>query len=227
MDVTFTVTGGGSGTITYQDGSGNVSKSLTAANKRIAVTANGHTEVQATSDGATLNFTNTLNWGANGIDVTIGTEANLVAGENAVATRTNTGGTGANDLSVAFNQDGSAKIQVNAQDATSTGLGLTASTNSWVSDSDIDSAITQLDSARDTLRSQTREFSTSLGVIQTREDFTSEFVNALQAGADKLTLADGNEEAANMLALQTRQQLGIQALSMASQSAQSVLSLFR
>ena len=51
-------------------------------------------------------------------------------------------------------------------------------------------------------------------------------INNLQTGADKLTLADMNEEAANMLALQTRQQLGVNSLSMASQAAQSVLQLF-
>ena len=44
--------------------------------------------------------------------------------------------------------------------------------------------------------------------------------------ADKLTLADMNEESANMLALQTRQQLAINSLSLASQAAQSVLKLF-
>ncbi|MEQ1931605.1 MAG: flagellin, partial [Parvularculaceae bacterium] len=43
----------------------------------------------------------------------------------------------------------------------------------------------------------------------------------------KLTLADINEEGANLVALQIRQQLGIQALSIANQAPQSILSLFR
>jgi flagellin len=51
-------------------------------------------------------------------------------------------------------------------------------------------------------------------------------VNTLQTGADGLTLADGNLEGANMLALQTRQQLSITALSLASQANQAVLRLF-
>ena len=49
---------------------------------------------------------------------------------------------------------------------------------------------------------------------------------ALQTGADALILADSNEEAANMLALQTRQQLSSTALSLASQADQAVLRLF-
>ena len=48
----------------------------------------------------------------------------------------------------------------------------------------------------------------------------------LEEGADKLTLADMNEESANMLALQTRQQLAINSLSLASQAAQGILRLF-
>ena len=51
-------------------------------------------------------------------------------------------------------------------------------------------------------------------------------ISNLQTGSDNLTLADMNEEGANMLALQTRQQLGIQALSLASQANQSVMRLF-
>jgi len=43
---------------------------------------------------------------------------------------------------------------------------------------------------------------------------------------DALTLADSNEEGANLLALQTRQQLSTTALSLASQASQAVLRLF-
>jgi len=51
-------------------------------------------------------------------------------------------------------------------------------------------------------------------------------INTLQEGADKLTLADMNEEGANMLMLQTRQALGTTALALSSQAAQAVLRLF-
>jgi flagellin-like hook-associated protein FlgL len=51
-------------------------------------------------------------------------------------------------------------------------------------------------------------------------------VNTFTQGADKLVLADMNEEGANMLMLQTRQSLGVTALSLSSQAAQAVLRLF-
>ena len=67
----------------------------------------------------------------------------------------------------------------------------------------------------------------SLSTVQSRQDFTKAMVNTLNTGADKLTLADSNEEGANLLALQTRQQLSSTALSLASQADQNVLRLFR
>ena len=62
--------------------------------------------------------------------------------------------------------------------------------------------------------------------MQTRQDFTKNLINTLQTGADNLVLADTNEEGANMLALQTRQQLSTTALSLSAQADQAVLRLF-
>ena len=52
-------------------------------------------------------------------------------------------------------------------------------------------------------------------------------MNTLQTGAGNLTLADMNEEAANMVSLQTRQSLATSSLSMANQANQNVLQLLR
>ena len=91
----------------------------------------------------------------------------------------------------------------------------------------VDSLITQLDSALTTLRTQSQKLGSNVALLQTRLDFTNNYINDLQAGAGKLTLADLNQEGANLLALQTRQQLGISALAFAGQSEQGILSLFR
>jgi flagellin len=98
--------------------------------------------------------------------------------------------------------------------------------NAWVTNGDIDASVTQLDNAMTTLRSHSSSLSSNLSVVTIRQDFTNSMVNTLETGADKLTLADMNEEGANMLMLQTRQSLGTTALSLASQAAQSVLRLF-
>ena len=90
----------------------------------------------------------------------------------------------------------------------------------------IEASIKAVDTAISTLRSMASEFGNNYSIVQSREDFTENLINVLTEGADKLTLADMNEESANMLALQTRQQLAINSLSLASQAAQSVLKLF-
>ncbi len=80
--------------------------------------------------------------------------------------------------------------------------------------------------AINTLRDYASTFGNYNTIVQTRQEFTKNLINVLTEGADSLTLADMNEESANMLALQTRQQLGVNSLSLASQAAQSVLALF-
>ena len=84
-----------------------------------------------------------------------------------------------------------------------------------------------LNSALTSLRSRAQVLGANVAILNTRLDFTAAYVNTLTAGAGKLTLADLNEEGANLLALQTRQQLGIQSLAFAGQSEQSILGLFR
>ena len=131
-----------------------------------------------------------------------------------------------NDLKVIFNEDRSSYLDIKGQDASSAGLKISKSANDWTTDADIETAITQVEKAIDTLRAMSNEFGNNYSIVQSRETFTENMINVLEEGADKLTLADMNEESANMLALQTRQQLAINSLSLASQASQSVLSLF-
>ncbi len=99
-------------------------------------------------------------------------------------------------------------------------------TGGWASDAGIDTSVNQLDAALGTLRTQTAALASNLSVVDIRQTFTSQLVNDLLKGADNLTLADTNEEGANMLMLQTRQQLSTTSLKMASDAAQAVLRLF-
>lgn len=90
----------------------------------------------------------------------------------------------------------------------------------------INAVIDQLDTALTSLRTQSQTLGSNVALLNTRLSFTESYVNTLQGGSDKLTLADINGEGANLLALQTRQQLGIQSLSLAAQAEASILSLF-
>ena len=128
-------------------------------------------------------------------------------------------------LKVIFNEDRSSYLEIQGDDASSTGLSLTTQID-WNDNAAVDKAITDAENAIHELRDMASVFGNNYSIVQTRESFTESLVNVLEEGSDKLILADMNEESANMLALQTRQQLGVNSLSLASQAAQSVLQLF-
>lgn len=129
-------------------------------------------------------------------------------------------------LVVAFNESGSSALTVTGFDASSTGLSIAASANQWATDTNVDAAVSDLTAALDTLRADGKTLASNTGVVTTRQDFTTNLINTLTTGADNLTAADTNEEGANMLALQTRQQLGVYALQLSNQAQQSILRLF-
>jgi flagellin len=72
---------------------------------------------------------------------------------------------------------------------------------------------------------------TGLGATQTRinlqTDFVSSLMDSITTGVSQLVDADMNQESTKLQALQVKQQLGVQALSIANQSSQNILSLFR
>ncbi|MEM1287302.1 MAG: flagellin [Pseudomonadota bacterium] len=132
------------------------------------------------------------------------------------------------DLTVIFNEDGSSSLDIDGVDFDTGGLGvnrITAS-NTFQQDENIETTLGQLDGAISALRDQAGKFGSNLSVVETRDEFTKNLVNTLETGAANLTLADLNEEGANLLALQTRQQLSTTALSLSAQADQNVLRLF-
>jgi len=129
-----------------------------------------------------------------------------------------------NDLVTTFNEDGTSNLSTTGDDLSAIGLGLDIA--DFSTRTNLDTRAGQLDDATKTVRNFGSLIATDLSLIQTRRDFTESTINTLKGGADDLTLADLNEEGANLLALQTRQQLGTTALSLASQAQQSVLRLF-
>ena len=115
---------------------------------------------------------------------------------------------------------------VQGVDLTTAGLSITTAGTFSVG-TVIDARLTEIDAALSTLRGRAQTIGSNVALLQARLDFTDRYVNDHEEGAGKLTLADINEEGANLVALQTRQQLGIGALSFAGQAEQSILRLFQ
>ncbi len=132
------------------------------------------------------------------------------------------------NLTVTFNEDNTSNITVTGIDSTSasTGINIADAATNWVNDTVVNTALTAVNSALTTLRTNASTLGSNNTILQARLSFTENLVNTLEEGAGKLTLADLNEESANLLALQTRQQLGINSLALAVQSERSVLALF-
>jgi flagellin-like hook-associated protein FlgL len=131
------------------------------------------------------------------------------------------------NMNVAFSAAGSGMTVSGVQfDPTASSPDITLSAANWTGSGAITSSANELDAVLATLRGQTQAFGTNVATIKARQEFTGAMIGALSAGAGNLTNADMNTESANMLALQTRNQMSISALSMAMQAQNSILKLF-
>lgn len=128
------------------------------------------------------------------------------------------------DLTTFFNEDRSSRLETQGVIFTADGLGINAADFARVDT--CDAALEEVRQALGVVRGFGSTLANDLSIIQTRENYTKDMINTLTEGSDKLVNADQNEEGAKLLALQTRQSLGVTALSLASQSQQSILRLF-
>jgi flagellin-like hook-associated protein FlgL len=139
-----------------------------------------------------------------------------------------TDGNDSNNLTVQLNETNTSQVTVVSQNVKTDGQGLAVdfAQNEWRDRADIDSAAASIEAAKLRLRGAASALSNNLDIITTRLNYTNEFINVLAEGANKLVQADQNEEGANLLQLQTRQQLGTISLSLANQAQQAILRLF-
>lgn len=128
-------------------------------------------------------------------------------------------------LSFLANEDGS-NFTVTAQTLSLTGIGLTAASTF----TDAATAKTMIATITTSLQTATNKLS-SLGTssvgLDTHLTFVGKLQDSLDAGVGNLVDADLAKESAKLQSLQTKQQLGVQALSIANQTPQSILSLFK
>jgi flagellin len=94
-------------------------------------------------------------------------------------------------------------------------------------DTKLDALITAAAVALNRLQTVGSVISTNGSIVQIRQDYTKYVQRGLNQASDDLTIADINEEGVNLTSLQTKQSLSVQALSLASQSDQAILRLFR
>jgi flagellin len=132
-------------------------------------------------------------------------------------------------LKLVFNETGKSTLSITGVTFNTAGLGLAALTSGtdFLDNASANKALSSLNAASTTLRSEASALGSNLSIVQIRQDFNKNLINVLQTGSSNLTLADTNAEAANSQALSTRQSIAVSALSLANQSQASVLQLLR
>ncbi|MGN6209965.1 flagellin [Asticcacaulis sp.] len=126
------------------------------------------------------------------------------------------------------NADGSSVLTVAAQNMSLGGSIVTLASNaSFSTASSAGALLTTLDSSINSVSAALAKLGTSSKAVDNHLEFVGKLQDSITAGIGNLVDADLAKESAKLQALQTKQQLGIQALSIANQSTSTVLSLFR
>ena len=123
---------------------------------------------------------------------------------------------------------GTQTITVATADLSGVGAVLTALTEADFTDAaGISTVLTSIETQVTTVNNAAAAFGTAQTQIEIQGTFVSKFIDSLKDGVGAMVDADMEEASARLSALQTQQQLGIQALSIANSAPQNVLSLFR
>ncbi|ESQ84453.1 flagellin [Asticcacaulis sp. AC466] len=126
------------------------------------------------------------------------------------------------------NADGSGKLTVAAQNLSLGGSIVTLGTaSSFSTATSASTLLTTIDTSINNVSAALAKLGTSSKAVDNHSTFVGKLQDSITAGIGNLVDADLAKESAKLQALQTKQQLGIQALSIANQSSSTVLSLFR
>jgi flagellin len=106
-------------------------------------------------------------------------------------------------------------------------LSIATLTDSTADQTTLDGYITKVTAAINSVASAAADLGAVKNRISTNTDFVKTLMDSVDRGVGQLVDADMNAESTRLAALQTQQQLGVQALSIANQNSQSILSLFR
>ena len=148
------------------------------------------------------------------------------AGLTGIAAVFTAGGAADAQVDITNTSGATVSIEASANDGTGGGLaalaGLDVSTGAGAV-----SALAAIEGLLQTAVGAAAEFGSTQKRLEIQNEFVTNLVDALNTGIGALTDADLEEASARLQSLQVQQQLGIQALSIANQSPQSILSLFR
>ena len=136
--------------------------------------------------------------------------------------------TGATGFAALANVTGTSSLTVGAEVLALGGANVTITTTQSIDTlSKATASLTAVTTSIDRVSASLARLGTKSNALSTHLTFVGKLSDALEAGVGNLVDADLAKESAKLQALQTKQQLGVQALGIANQTPQLVLSLFR
>ena len=129
----------------------------------------------------------------------------------------------AENITVTLNEDGTSKTTISGITVGT----IAAPTDDWDTEAKIKASVDALNAFSTSLETGASSFGTSQALISVRKDFNASLSNILKTGASEITAADMDAEAANLMALQTRQQMASTALSIMQSTESTALRLLR
>lgn len=128
-------------------------------------------------------------------------------------------------IKLALNENGSSSTTIDGTAVNASSLKVDAAANTWQSDVNITASLDKLIAAGTSLEATAASFSSNQSIINARKDFNASLSDILKSSSSNLTAADMDQEAANLVALQTRQQMATTALSIMQSSETTALRL--
>ncbi len=132
------------------------------------------------------------------------------------------------NISALASADGTRRITTQAQNMSLSGSIVTVKANASIStQTSASTLVATIQSSLTNVNAALAKLSAGAAKFSIQGTFAQKLSDTLTAGIGNLVDANMAQESANLQALQVRQQLGVQALSIANQAPQTVLSLFR
>lgn len=173
-------------------------------------------QINTVIDGSSFNGTNLLK----------GTAA-TVADDDKVSALQSINGDTLTVANQALSEAAETAFGDSATDTDITNVGIADDGTATTGSGAADALLTKLDTMFDTVKTSLSDLGAGSRQIEGQLSFNSNLSDVITTGIGNLVDADLAKESANLQALQVQQQLGVQALSIANQSPQTLLSLFR
>ncbi|MCP3464108.1 flagellin [Bradyrhizobium sp. CCGUVB23] len=188
-------------------------------------------QMQSTANAATFNGINWLSINTGSGSTATPATFNLVSSYSRVGNTPTTGSITVTTANYALFTTGGASptgiLDAQTSSVSVANMTIGTLTDAATDQATLDGYIAQVTAAINSVASAAANLGAVKNRISTNTDFVKSLMDSVDRGVGQLVDADMNAESTRLTALQTQQQLGVQALSIANQNSQSILSLFR